>query len=46
MYFALIDIDKDGEDEILLGTPGNTDYFGDPIFMTLYIEAENFCLGD
>lgn len=36
LYFALIDIDKDGEDEILLGTPGDTDYFGDPVFMTIY----------
>lgn len=36
LYFALIDIDKDGEDEILLGTPGDTDYFGDPIFMAIF----------
>lgn len=36
LYFALIDIDKDGEDEILLGTPGTTDYFGVPIWITIF----------
>lgn len=36
LYFALIDIDKDGEDEILLGTPETMDYYGDPIWMTIF----------
>jgi len=36
LYFALIDIDKDGEDEIMLGTADSTDYFGKPEWMTIF----------
>ncbi len=35
-YFALLDIDQDGEDEILLGTTDTFDYYEKPIWITIF----------
>lgn len=36
LYFALLDIDQDGEDEIMLGTTDTFDYYEKPIWITIF----------
>lgn len=36
LYFALLDIDQDGEEEIVLGTSKEPDYFGKPCWITIF----------